>query len=198
MLRLADAASSSGTPAGCAAFTSTIGHPSSGTDRYKVSPPHFGHDSTSDPRTAASRWLRWAPSATSRHRTVKSKLADANASISRRQGACVVGMGRYTDTVGKIASGSTFYPPPPPPRWPRRRVPRGGFAQSHGIEPGRGHVEIGCPRPLWPSRGHVARQVHQRTYTRAATYMAVTASDRCLRSASEGPFGRRMSMGCSC
>ena len=47
-------------------------------------------------------------SETSRHRTVKSELADANVSNQRRHGSCVVGIGPGTDVMAEISSGSTF------------------------------------------------------------------------------------------
>ena len=80
-------------------------------DRYKVATPQACPDSTSHPLTAASSGLRRAPSETSRHRTVKSELTDANASNQRRHGSRVVGMGPGTDAMGETLSVSTLYRP---------------------------------------------------------------------------------------
>ena len=52
---------------------------------------------------------------TSRHRRVKSELADANASNQRRHGSRVVGTGPGTDAMGETLSVSTLYRPLPPP-----------------------------------------------------------------------------------
>ena len=58
-------------------------HPSSGTDRYKVATPQADPGSTSDPLPVGLEWASLGPGhrlKSSRHRTVKSEVADANAS----------------------------------------------------------------------------------------------------------------------
>ena len=77
-------------------------------DRYEVATPQACPGSTSHPPTAASSGLRRAPSETSRHRRVKSELADANASNQRRHGSWVVGTGPGTDAMGEIADRVRF------------------------------------------------------------------------------------------
>ena len=74
----------------------------SGTDRYKVATPQSCPGSTSDPPTAASSGLRRAPSETSRHHTVKSELADANASNQRRHALSAWGQSLLRTFVYRI------------------------------------------------------------------------------------------------